>query len=162
MSDLILSFSRIVAELAKIQKETTASLYALRDSTQKSFDDVKSDIESFMKLGQKLNERVSAAEGEVSALSLEIESLENRIQLLESKPLEQKKASQAPVFANNGEMILVVSRVPANANDPACFFPYVAQQYVVVVSNFAGPTLVPTGPPMKVTAETGRTYEALR
>lgn len=44
-------------------KETTESLYKLRDSVQKAFDGISSDIKSLLTSQQRLNERLSKLEG---------------------------------------------------------------------------------------------------
>jgi vacuolar-type H+-ATPase subunit I/STV1 len=53
-------------EIEKFSKNTTDSMYALRDSTQKAFTNVATDIQSAKNTLQRLNERISIVESRLS------------------------------------------------------------------------------------------------
>src|SRR5216684_1156889 len=55
------------------------SIVNLRDSTQKGFDQVRSDVDQLLKLNQRLNERVGQVESQNLSLASTVSLLQNRL-----------------------------------------------------------------------------------
>lgn len=62
-------------EIEKFGKNTTASMYALRDSTQKAFNNTSGDITALKTSLQRLNERMGQAESRISRLESDVKVL---------------------------------------------------------------------------------------
>lgn len=69
-------------ELEKFAKNTTDSIYALRDSTQKAFTNVATDISGLKQLAQRLNERVGITESRLIELETKVKVVEDFRRLL--------------------------------------------------------------------------------
>lgn len=69
-------------EFEKYGKNTTDSIYALRDSTAKAFSNVAKDIEAVKQIAQRLNERAGIAESKIVALETKAKVAEDFRRLL--------------------------------------------------------------------------------
>jgi uncharacterized phage infection (PIP) family protein YhgE len=69
-------------EIEKFSKNTTDSIYALRDNTQKAFTNVATDIQSLKTALQRLNERVGLVESRLTEVETKAKVSEDFRKLL--------------------------------------------------------------------------------